>query len=143
MSEKKEKFGMGAKPPPDLAWQMGKTRASIDFVREAESAISWIVSQIEAVKKGEVVLYDEVCVDEPLVYGWKRALKEPSPLEKAQRSFLINYQDDNMWCAALGMEGDEEVIYAYVVDTSKVNFPERYEGFKVVVRENDKPIPCT
>jgi|GEM_PF-3760362 len=32
--------GFGALPPPDLAWQMGKTVATLDFVREAEQALA-------------------------------------------------------------------------------------------------------
>jgi len=82
MSEGK-KFGMGALPPPGLEWQMGKTAASIFFVKEAESAIGWLLSQIEAVKKGELVLYDEVSVEAPLVYGWERALQKPDPFDEA------------------------------------------------------------
>jgi len=137
----KREFGFGALPPPGMAWQMGKTAASILFVNAAESAIGWLQSQIEAVKKGEVVLYEEVRVDPPLVYGWERALEEPSPIERAVDSFSMNHTDGNMWGCGIGLEDGEEVIEAYLIDGSKSDLPSEDEGFKVIVIECDRPVP--
>lgn len=134
----KKRFAMGALPRPDLAWQMGKTAASIGFVRDAENMIEWLQERVEEIKKGELVLYDEVDIN---VFGWDRALEEPSLIEQAQLSFWLNYHDDNMWGSGIGMKNGEEVIEAYVVDLSKVKFLEEYEGFKVVVVQSNRPTP--
>lgn len=97
----KKNFGTGALPPPGLEWQMGKTAASILFVREAENA-----------------------------------------MERAIDFFGMNYIDgDNMWGCGIGFAGGEEVIDAYVVDASKVDLPDEYGGFKVVIVEEDRSVP--
>jgi len=139
MSENK-KFGMGANPPPSLAWQMGKTAASIDFVKNAEDMILWLQFQIEAVKKGDVVLYDEVRIN---VSGWEEATEKPTPIEQACDSLILTHLDgDNVFSCGIGMENGEEVIVVQVVDASRANLPEKHGGFKVVVKESERPTPC-
>lgn len=39
-TSKGRKYGTGALPPPEMAWVMGKTAASILFVRDAEDLLA-------------------------------------------------------------------------------------------------------
>jgi len=63
--------GFGALPPSHLAWSMGKTAASIDFVSNAERYLLEITKQavalqnkIDKIKSGEEVLTKHLSVEE-------------------------------------------------------------------------------
>lgn len=145
----KKKFATGAKPPPECAWQMGKTLASTDFVREAELAIvqmqeqvKWMQEQINAIKAGSIVLYSHVNIELPKICNWREALIKPTSIELACDSFAMNYVDTHeVWGCGVGSANGEFVIHAYVTDISKVNLPSEYNGFKVIVVESGKPVP--
>ena len=75
----------GALPPPDTAWQTGKTVATIDFVREAEKALSQrtdldtherhvLRTKIDMLKSGEESLGDAETIDR-----WLEALRDHHP----------------------------------------------------------------
>lgn len=49
-------FGLGANPPPNFEWQIGKTAGSISFVNRAQAAILELQAEVERVKKGDVVV---------------------------------------------------------------------------------------
>lgn len=71
MSDSFTRRGMGALPPPEFAWQMGRTARDISFVRFATEQLEWLEVDpglkhlaptlrdwIEAVKNGESVPFD-------------------------------------------------------------------------------------
>jgi hypothetical protein len=47
---------LGALPPSDNAWQMGKSAGSISFVSQAEQLIKDLQQQIESIKLGEEII---------------------------------------------------------------------------------------
>lgn len=59
---KRINFPLGAVPPPDFAWQVGKTAASISFVNQAQTAMAKLAEEIDLVKRGQWVLADYVDV---------------------------------------------------------------------------------
>ncbi len=65
--DRMDEHGFGALPPPEFAWQMGKTAASILFVKDAErfiascdnpTVIEELRIAINKVRSGQVVLSD-------------------------------------------------------------------------------------
>ena len=80
MSEQK----YGAQPPPELAWQIGKTVATLDFVREAEQALAGtelepdetykLEAKIERLKDGSESLEDDETLD-----VWLERLRDHYP----------------------------------------------------------------
>ena len=66
---------LGALPPPGMAWQMGKTAASITFVRNAELFLETCQDEeksrllreaIQKVKDGSIVLQEWLTAEEYL-----------------------------------------------------------------------------
>ena len=49
-------FGMGANPPPEFEWQIGKTAGSISFVNRAQVAIAELQAEVDRVKNGKSVI---------------------------------------------------------------------------------------
>lgn len=78
------RHAFGALPPPELAWQMGKTVATLDFVREAELALAGtdleadekykLEAKIDRLKDGSENLED----DETLAV-WLERLRDHYP----------------------------------------------------------------
>ncbi|HTM67986.1 MAG TPA: hypothetical protein VL426_01680 [Candidatus Binatia bacterium] len=87
--------GTGALPPPDFAWQMGKTAASIRFVNEAMAIISvcgaddpdrqLLTEAVDAVKRGERVLRRFLDVEVFLVSGF------PFPWEEGKTEASLRF----------------------------------------------------
>lgn len=119
---------------------IGKTNASINFVKEAEHIVDLLKEKINLVKDGTAVLYEYVSIDPAEINNWEEALKL-KPIGVVADSFYMNYVDGNMWGCGIGKEDGEDVIVAYVVDISKIQFPEEYEGFRVVAKKCDRPVP--
>jgi hypothetical protein len=75
----------GALPPPEFAWQMGKTVATLDFVREAEQALATrtdlddgeryqLQAAIDRMKEGSEEPRDDDTVD-----AWLERLRDHYP----------------------------------------------------------------
>ena len=75
----------GANPPPDKAWQIGKTAATIDFVSAAEDALATssdlteveayqLRTHVEMLKEGQTALEEFETVDE-----WLDRLRDHYP----------------------------------------------------------------
>lgn len=141
MSEK-QVFATGAVPPPECEWQMGKTVASIDFVRDAEAVIDDLRKKIDAIKTGEVVLYGDLTVRPFFESDWNKAQKEPDGLQDAKVWFGLEWVDgaDIIGC---GIDRSKNAIVAYVTSFSKISdefdVPSHYKGYAVVVERINKP----
>lgn len=61
----------GALPPDGVEWQVGKTAASIRFVKDAEFAIKHLQEMVDKIKSGELYLDNFVDVSVPQEFKFK------------------------------------------------------------------------
>lgn len=79
--------GLGALPPPEMAWQMGKTAASIAFVNTAAPYLTSrnriLHTLVEKIKKGEIILHAFL---EPTLFAQTTETLEEA--EKMEQDFI-------------------------------------------------------